>query len=246
MNPRIAVVTGTSRGIGAAIARELCERGWEVLGVARGHAGLEHEAYRHLALDLGDADQVDGLFGELAERGVLDGRERVGVVNNAGVLDIEPLHELDLRGFVASATVNLCVPAWLAGWALRHTPRPAALRIVDLSSGAAHGPYPAWGTYCASKAALRMIDQVLALELDELETHAGRDAAVFTYAPGVVATAMQEQIRASDPSRFPRRGKFVELYEQDRLADPAGPAREVADLLESDPEERWVERRFGG
>ncbi len=246
MNTRFAVVTGTSRGIGAAVAEQLAAGGWEVLGIARGRAAFEHPGYRHLALDLSDTASVEGTFSELDERGLLDGRQRIGLVNNAGVLDIEPAHEFDLQSLVRSATVNFCVPAWLAGWALRHAPREAALRIVDLSSGAAHGPYPAWGAYCATKAALRMTDQVLALELSELALHEGRDAAVFSYAPGVVQTAMQEQIRAADPARFPRRERFVELHATGALADPAGPAREIVGLLESDPDQRWNEGRFQG
>lgn len=246
MTDALALVTGTSRGIGPAIASELLERGWEVLGVARGRAGVEHPRYRHLAVDLADAESVEGVFTELAERGLFDGRQRIGLVNNAAVLDIEPAVDFDLAGLVHSATLNLAVPAWLSGWVLRTAPRTAALRIVNLSSGAAHDPYPAWGSYCATKAALRMVDQVLALELEEYEHHAGRDAAVVTYAPGVVATAMQEQIRGSDPSRFPRRDKFVALHEEGQLAEPAGPAREIADILESDPPQVWSERRFGG
>ncbi|MEO0651416.1 MAG: SDR family NAD(P)-dependent oxidoreductase [Planctomycetota bacterium] len=246
MESKLALVTGTSRGIGPAVAEELLARGWEVLGLARGRAAVEHERYRHLAVDLADTESVEGLFGELAERGLLDERERIGIVNNAGVLDIEPVHELDLSNLVRSAAVNLCVPAWLVGWALRNAPAAAALRIVDLSSGAAQGPYPAWGAYCATKAALRMFDAVVALELEEFELHAGRDVAVFTYAPGVVATAMQEQIRGSDPSRFPRRERFIALHEEGRLADPAGPAAEIAEQLESDPDQRLTESRYGG
>ena len=78
----------------------------------------------------------------------------------------------------------------------------------------------------------------------QLATLQGRDVRIVSYAPHVVATAMQEEIRAVDEARFPRRRKFVELKESNALVPPEGPAGEIAALLEADDLPRWSARRF--
>jgi benzil reductase ((S)-benzoin forming) len=242
----LALVTGTSRGVGAATALELAQRGFEVLGAARGRAGLEHKSYRHLALDLSDAGAVESTFGELFERGLLDHRPRIAVVHNAAQLDVEPLHELDLEGAARTLLLNAAVPAWLSGRVLRDAPTTAVLRLVEVSSGAATSALAGWGSYCASKAALRMYGAVLAEELRALAVHRGRDVAHWCYAPGVVDTDMQAQLRAADPERFPGRPRFLELHATDRLAPPTAPAREIADWIEADGHPPWSEGRLRG
>ena len=111
-------------------------------------------------------------------------------------------------------------------------------------SGAAVNPYPGWAAYCAGKAALRMAGQVLGLEAAEVPALAGRDLAVVAYPPHVVATAMQEAIRATSPEQFPRRQKFALLHESGALVTPDGPAAEIAELLGSDGLPPFSERRY--
>ena len=63
--------------------------------------------------------------------------------------------------------MNAAAPAWLMGFVLRHAPADAAIRIVNVSSGAAVRGFGGVMAYCASKAALRMIGMVAAAEFDE-------------------------------------------------------------------------------
>lgn len=243
----LALVTGTSRGIGAAVARELLERGWRVLGVARGAPadGLEGGAYRHERVDLSDLAQLEA-FGDGTLRDALgDARPaRVGLVNNAGTLSpLGPLPELPLAELARATVVNALAPVYLTGCVLRHAP-DAATRIVDLSSGAATSAYPGWTAYCSTKAALKMAGDVLAVELDETESLRGRDVALVSYAPHVVATRMQEELRATPESAFPRRARFVALHEEGALVAPEGPAAEIADVLEADDLPRHSTRRY--
>ena len=86
-NERFALVTGTSSGIGAAVAKELLKRGWQVVGIARRAAKIEDKRYRHLALDLSElrsaAAKIEREVGAmLGERW-----QRVGLVKR--VLDAE-------------------------------------------------------------------------------------------------------------------------------------------------------------
>ena len=178
-----ALVTGCSRGIGSATVRELLARGWEVLGVSRRQdcEFQEAEGFHHQRLDLTDFETTSvyftGVFHEVAR---LADRPRVGLVNNAGRLNpVGPLSRVGLRELDAALRINAAVPTWLAGHFAGAVPK-APCRIVSLSSGAATNGYPGWGAYCAGKAALRMADEVLAVELEEFDELAGRDVRVFT------------------------------------------------------------------
>lgn len=245
---RHAIVTGSSRGVGLATCELLLERGWQVTGLARGEAPAElsSERYVHERLDLTDAAGVQEFFeGQFAQRLSTTNPERLALVNNAATLaPMRPLVRCDADELARSLTLNVATPTWLAGYCLRHA-RERAVRIVDLSSGAAHGAYPGWGAYCAGKAALRMIDQVFAVELAEYDELSGADAAVLTYAPGVVATAMQAEIRAASAQDFPRLARFQELHDSRSLVPAEAPAREIADWLESSEAGAHAERRFG-
>ena len=67
--PPLALVTGTSSGIGAALAAALLGRGWTVIGLARRAADFDHPDYRHIALDLADNPILDLVFGILVDQG---------------------------------------------------------------------------------------------------------------------------------------------------------------------------------
>lgn len=232
---RLAIVTGTSRGLGAAIARELLERDWDVWGVARGEApaDLDGPRYVHQRLDLGDLARLRDWVEDALGRD-LAGVRRVGVVNNAGTVQpVAPLHEADLEAVHGALVVNALAPTWLTARVLARFPS-VPVRVVDVSSGAATSPYPGWGAYCASKAALDMFGRVLATEVQETPALADRDVRVVSYSPHVVATRMQEEVRASDPAAFPRRARFEALHAEGELIAPEGPAAEIATLLEAD------------
>jgi NAD(P)-dependent dehydrogenase (short-subunit alcohol dehydrogenase family) len=247
---KFALVTGTSRGIGAALAGALLERGWRVTGCARGGPPAElagADGYAHLAVDLTDREAVRAAFDPGAPELVgLETAERAAIVHNAAVVATAPVHALDLDEACDAFTLNVAVPLWLTGWFLRATGPKADVRVVEVSSGAATSAYPGWPVYCASKAALRMAGEVLAVEAREVPALEGRRVAVLSYAPGVVATAMQRDIRAASPSLFPRHQRFVEMHEQGRLVPPEAPAGDLAERLDAERWEPYVEARYGG
>ncbi|QDV05751.1 Benzil reductase ((S)-benzoin forming) [Planctomycetes bacterium Poly30] len=248
MPNRIALVTGCSRGVGAALAAELLRRNWRVHGISRSAppAELIEDGLVHLPLDLSDVDAVGEHFhASFANDLHLEAADQIALVNNAGVLAMAPTQGLDLRQMDAAFRVNVTVPAWLMGWFVQHTPEITRLDLVNLSSGAASSAYPGWLTYCTSKAALRMAGRVVAADVAEQLALSDRPIHVLDYAPGVVATEMQAEIRSAAPSSFPRSERFHDLYEQDQLADPSAPAGEIADLLERRNPPAYDERRLG-
>ncbi|MCP3916458.1 MAG: SDR family NAD(P)-dependent oxidoreductase [bacterium] len=242
---RIAIVTGTSRGIGAATATILLERGWSVLGVARGAAPpeLEHPAYEHAQLDLADLEQLEAFLGDWSERVDLEQSSELALVNNAAVLaPVELTSSLESSALMASYAINVVAPVWLMGFALRVA--RGRLRIINVSSGAATTPYPGWSAYCGTKAALHMAGAVLGQELAEAQPTRSGDCAVVAYAPHVVATAMQAEIRAVDEEGFPRRARFHELHENGELLAPEAPAMEIADLCAAESLPPFSARRL--
>jgi benzil reductase ((S)-benzoin forming) len=110
------------------------------------------------------------------------------------------------------------------------------LRVVNVSSGAAHRAVPGLAAYCASKAALRMAGMVAAAELDD-------DTAIYSYEPGVVDTEMQRAAREMPLDEFPSGAMFRQYHAEGRLAAPELPAADIVKFLESERAERFVEGR---
>lgn len=242
---RVAVVTGTSAGLGLATARILLARGWSVIGVARRPAPLAHEAYRHEQLDLGDLPLVEAFAAGLAADAGIARATRLGLVNDAAQLGpMRPLTRLTASDLVRAHAVNTVAPLLLSG-AMARLAGSRPLRIVDVSSGAATRARAGRTTYSSTKAALRLGGMALAAEAEAGVGGTARDLAVVSYEPGMVDTAMQAENRAASPQDLPDVELFVALQAQGRLAPPERPAFEVAGFLERDDLPAFSERRLG-
>lgn len=227
-----AIVTGHSRGLGAAIAGELLERGIPVLGVARrGHAELATQHGERLceaALDLADGGALAAWIAGGALGRWAAGAGRLLLVNNAGTLQpmgALPLQEVDAVARAVAA--NVAAPLMLAA-ACAQTGGPVRdLRVLHISSGAARKPYAGWSVYCATKAALD--HHARAVQADAV---AG--LRICALAPGVVDTGMQAEIRATSRERFPLRDRFAQMQASGGLIAPAECAMHVVDFLLDD------------
>jgi len=227
-----AIVTGHTRGLGAAIAAELLGRGIPVLGVARRrHAELEQrhpDALRQIALDLSDAPALAAWLAGPALRDFAGGAEPVLLVNNAGVVHpVGPLPLQDPAEVAHAVGLNVAGPLMLSAALCAATEDAAERRILHVSSGAARSAYPGWSVYCATKAALDHHARAAALD----NTPKLR---ICSLAPGVIDTDMQAEIRATAPERFPIRERFDALKREGALTDPRTCARALVDYLLSD------------
>ncbi|MHA7861928.1 SDR family NAD(P)-dependent oxidoreductase [Tessaracoccus sp. Y36] len=210
---RKAIVTGHSKGLGAALASQLEADGWAVLGVSRS-AGAQ--------VDLGSASELAAWLesGALAE--FLAGASDIILINNAGAVSpIGFVGTLDPAEIERSVNVNVTAPIILTDAVVRLRTAGAPLRVVHISSGAARRPHTTWSTYCAGKAAVDM--HAVALAEENLE-----GVRVASIAPGVVDTQMQEAIRGTD---FPARDQFQALKDEGRLSSPDEAARRIITLL---------------
>ena len=246
---RFALVTGTGAGIGAALAAQLLARGWRVAGVARRPAAIDHVRYTHIAVDLGDVAGATAAIERTIAPILADQRwRRVGLVNNAATGGrLGPLENIPAETLAAVYAVNVVAAVRLMGFVVERAHPGASLRIVNISSGAAVHPFPGLSAYSSSKAALRMAGMILGAELDSpLRRGTPRpDAAIVSYEPGIVETAMQVGARSLSPDEFPWVGIFHDFQSQGRLVAPERPAADIVALLESDALPRFSEHRLG-
>jgi NAD(P)-dependent dehydrogenase (short-subunit alcohol dehydrogenase family) len=169
---RVAVVTGASQGLGLELAHALAERGWALVVDAR-RADRLAEAEARLRSAAPDPARIVAVAGDVTDaahrRALADAARGLGLVellvNNASTLGaspLPPLTEVDPEALRRTFDVNVVAPlALVAELAGAFAERPT---IVDLSSDAAVEPYPTWGGYGASKAALDHAGRVLAAE----------------------------------------------------------------------------------
>lgn len=229
MSPMKAIVTGHTKGLGAAIASDLLRRGIPVLGIARGHADELALAFPGLltqvAVDLADSARLlEWLAGaELPEW--LDGCSLALLINNAGT--VQPVGALPIQADAAVAgavALNVTAPLVMSAAVASQCSGDCNCRILHISSGAGRNAYPGWSVYCATKAALDHHARAVALD-------AAPGVRICSLAPGVIDTGMQAQIRATPGERFPLRDRFIELQRAGQLTPPETAARHVVDYL---------------
>jgi len=246
---KLAIVTGTTSGVGEAVTTALIERGWSVLGVARRESTIDHNRYRHLRVDLSDLASLTTTFERDVAPSLRDGGwARIGLVNNAASPELLlPIERIDARDLSTLFSVNTVAPMWCMGFVSRHAPQDVPLRVVNVSSGAAVRAFAGLGAYGSAKAALRMSGMILAEEWTSPVPHAPTrgDAAVLNYQPAAVDTPMQETARSKSPKEFPWVGMFTSMHDRGVLVQREGPAAEIADFLGADNLPAFSERRFG-
>jgi benzil reductase ((S)-benzoin forming) len=226
----LVVVTGGSAGLGRALLAHAPD-GASRVDVSR--SGCDLPGVAHLAADLADPGTWARTGAELVRRIADHDGDRVCVVLNAGVIEpIGPADRVDADAYARSVLLNGAAPQVLGQQVLAAlVEHPAARReLVLISSGAATTAYPGWSAYCAAKAATDHWTRTVAAEQEGRE----RPVRVVSVAPGVVATGMQEAIRATDEADFPPVARFRTLHAEGQLADPDEVAVRLWRHLEAD------------
>ena len=225
-----AVLTGHSKGLGAALADELLRRGIRVLGVSRserrdlrGDARLE----QHRA-DLSDIQALSRWLEGQSFRTFMDGADTVLLINNAGLLQpIASLEHQSLDAIASAVSLNVSAALMLSAAFVQQCAAPDR-RIMHISSGAGRKAYAGWSIYCATKAAMDHHARCVALEK-------APGVRISSIAPGVIDTNMQDEIRASALDDFPDRPRFDAMHRDGVLQRPKDVAeRVIAYLLSAD------------
>ena len=212
-SPRPAVlISGASRGIGAATARQFATAGYDLLLLARSGAELEALAselrplgsrVETCCLDLSDSAAIAPALEQLLQRGLCPSV----VINNAGAAYTGPLAEMPLESWQWLLQLNLTSVFQLCQAVLPQLRQRGGGLIINVSSHAARNAFPDWGAYCVSKAALASFSRCLA---EEERSHGIR---VSTLTLGAVNTPLWDS--ATVHSSFDRRA----MLSTDRVAE---------------------------
>jgi NAD(P)-dependent dehydrogenase (short-subunit alcohol dehydrogenase family) len=201
---KVAIVTGASRGIGAAAAAVLAAAGAAVTIAARDGAAASRVADAivgnggkaiGVACDVSDFADVEAMLAETNRScGTID-----ILVNNAAIVEpIGFLADSDPAAWRRNIEINLIGAYHAVRATLPQMLVAKSGTIIDVSSGAAHRPMEGWAAYCSAKAGLAMLTEAIALESGALGIR------VFGFSPGVIDTDMQVKVRASGINRVSR------------------------------------------
>lgn len=161
---RCLIISGASRGIGKSISEYFLETGYDIIGVSRGPASLEHGNYRHYSVDIRSYSDIRGLFREIRDRS----SEIFGLINNAGVITSMNSLIVPEASVEEMIDVNFKGAFFMTREAAKIMAKNKIGRIVNISSMAAglkpHGD----SVYAATKAVLPVIGTVLTKEYYQL------------------------------------------------------------------------------
>ena len=208
------IVTGTTRGLGAALAKRIAADAQnQLIGLSRP------------GVDLGDSASVTRAF-DAIERDIASQKYAKAVlISNAGIVEpVAPLDRADPDAIERNIAVNLTAPLVLMRRFLAATEHVPLRRVVNISSGAGRRPIFGWSAYCAAKAGLDMATRVVALEAQVR----GLAIDAVSLAPGVIDTGMQGTVRSVSEEDFVDVERFRQMKDEGVLR----PADEVAaDIL---------------
>lgn len=237
MPQHLTILTGASRGMGLAMARELLRPGHTLLCISRRtHATLADEAAAQGATllqweqGLADTGQAAQRLRDWLRQAPADGFASATLINNAGVIPpIAPLSASAGADLAMALRVGLEAPMLLCaaflgateGWGV---PR----KVLNISSGLGRRPMASQAAYCAAKAGMDHFTRCMALD----EASKPHGAKVCSLAPGVIDTDMQAQLRSADPAAFPDRQNFANLKTGGQLTSPQDAATRVLAWLD--------------
>lgn len=230
----LTILTGTTRGLGAAMSEELAARGEHLVTLSRQSSpSLAALSSKHgstltqIEVDLAKSSAVKNAVSLLLP--LLKPHTHIRFIHNAGV--VKPIAQTqnltDLDAINDAFHVNITSAIFLTGQILHHTTHAIDRRIMLISSGAGRNVSSGWAVYCSTKAAMDRFAE--AAQLDQ-----GSRARVVSMAPGVIDTPMQETIRATSKDDLPSLERFIGFKQSNQLAAPLAVAQRLLTILESE------------
>ena len=217
---KVALVTGASRGIGAAIAQRLIQDGFFVVGTATSESGAEKivENYAEngtgMVLDVRDGDAIDALVSEIEQK---YGSVLI-LINNAGITKDNLLLRMSEDDWDDILNIHLKAVYRLSKRVLKGMTKARFGRIINISSVVAHLANPGQANFSAANAGIEAFSRSLAKEMGS------RQITVNSIAPGFIATEMTEQLSEDV------RKKMSDQVALNRLGEPQDIANAVSFL----------------
>ena len=230
------LITGTSRGIGEALALEVLRRGNTVLGVSRKRSEqLKSPQYHHLALDLAETSRIGQILDRVHEIAENRNFDLVCLVSNASAIEpLKPIEDCPAVQIESHVRVGLIAPMILTSLFIREfSGARIRKKVAFLSSGLGVTPFPGLSIYCASKAALNMFARCVGLEQKDGQ----HGFEVICIGPGMVDTPMQEVARSKIRDEFPGADFFQQAFREGRLQKSGDVAAKIYAILRNQYEQ---------
>jgi len=228
------VITGGSRGIGAALAQALASKNQAVLIIGRDQKALQTIAASSSYINLLCADVASSEGRDAIVTHLQNTPNIQGLVHNAGSIEpIQPMLSLSEHDWRALMSINLDAPFFLTQKLYK---KLLGGRVLHISSGAAHFPVAGWAPYCVSKAGLSMLTRCWQTECPEIAS-----ASVM---PGIVDTTMQAVIRKSEHLEPEKQHFFQDLKNNNQLVSAKTVAAFLAWLLLDINQTRYVSHEW--
>ncbi|RXZ81942.1 SDR family NAD(P)-dependent oxidoreductase [Paenibacillaceae bacterium] len=231
MKTRYFIITGSSRGIGAELSKQLLKVNHHIICIARTEnieilntSRENNYRYDFIPFDFSNITDVNRLSDQIFKKISGANAELVCLINNAAaVTPLGSIDECNVEEIVNNVHINMLSPIILTSRFLEATRDWSAKKtIINISSGS--GKYPAAGmsVYCSTKAAINMFTKCVELELK------ARTDAVKIYAvdPGMVNTEMQATAR-NETKDFPLKAYFQEAKNDGNLQEPHEVAKKI-------------------
>lgn len=229
MTEQTIIITGASRGLGAATTKLAAQLGANVVINARSEDELaamaeEIRGSGGQALSVaGDVSHIEDCW-RLVNKALREYGQVDAIINNAGIIEpMATIAESDPHTWKDNIAINLLGPVYLTQAALPHL-RKRNGRVINVSSGAAVNVVEGWSAYCSAKAALNHFNRVLASEENAITAIAFR--------PGAVDTEMQAAIREEGGEGMPETAhqRYMRLHQEGKLLPPEAPGKSMAVL----------------
>ena len=233
------IVTGGSRGLGLAIGRSVLESGDIFINVSRTETDELKQLSTefgdkliHLACDLSDVERVEAFTENLFKVIDKSNLTSVSLINNAGVIfPSKQIEKCDPKDIIGAYNINTISPTILTSKFIKEFQDIDCKKyVVNISSGAGKRSIKSWSVYSGTKAALDIFSASVGLE----QTDANYPTKVVSFAPGVVDTDMQTEIRSMNEDDFPTIGNFMKLKEDNSLSSPKFVGDRLLEFIKKD------------
>ena len=238
---QLTVLTGASRGLGAALADRLLQPHARLLCISRtssdsleakAHAlanSAELELLEQWSLDLADSAPVARQLGDWLARQPILQIASATLINNAAMIpSVKPLAAAQAQELERALRVGLEAPMQLTAAFLAATAHwNCSRKVLNISSGLGRNAMASQAAYCAAKAGMDHFSRCVALE----EAQRSQGAKICSLAPGVIDTGMQFQLRSTPATDFADVSRFQALHAQGQLASPEDTADKILAYL---------------
>ena len=233
MARHLYILTGASRGMGAAMAAQLITPDHLLLCLSRKrNAALDAagNGCEQWEIDLSQPVDAAARLGAWLAAQPAESFASATLINNAAALTrIGGIDDCSDAELSSALRVGLEAPLLLTATFLRATRSwPGARRVLNVSSGLGRRAMAGQASYCATKAGMDHLTRALALD----EAQRPNGAKLVSLAPGVIDTDMQTHLRAGDPAGFPEQANFIGLKEKGQLTSPNDAAARVLAYLD--------------